>query len=132
MSHVGDYPLPLGFTVKDMGKCHHAVGFPGIAYEVGIIEVNKLPADHPARLAVDAKGKRLYPDGAFVPMFDFYNYQLKQKMEMTQVAKGDVRVLRFIQTYREECSLNEVRRKGNKNIKKTVDENGMVILVATK
>lgn len=36
--HVGDYPLPKGFTEKDLGKCEHAVrleGAPG-AYEIGV------------------------------------------------------------------------------------------------
>jgi len=37
-THVGDYPLPEGFTVSDMGKCEHAIRIPGNseAYEIGI------------------------------------------------------------------------------------------------
>lgn len=37
--HVGDYPLPAGFTVEDMGHCQHAIRVPGDdrAYEVGVV-----------------------------------------------------------------------------------------------
>ena len=35
--HVGDYPLPAGFTVDDMGKCSHAIRIPGCTYEVGVV-----------------------------------------------------------------------------------------------
>ena len=38
--HVGDYPLPAGFTVADMGKCDHAIRIPGNsgAYEIGVVK----------------------------------------------------------------------------------------------
>ena len=38
--HVGDYPLPEGFTKKDLGKCDHAIGVPGKdnAYEIGVVK----------------------------------------------------------------------------------------------
>jgi hypothetical protein len=37
-THVGDYPLPQGFTKEDMGKCEYAIRLPGNphAYEVGV------------------------------------------------------------------------------------------------
>lgn len=37
-THVGDYPLPAGFTKADMGKCEHALRVIGNdnAYEIGI------------------------------------------------------------------------------------------------
>ena len=36
--HVGDYPLPEGFTTHDMGKCEHAIRIPDnkSAYEIGV------------------------------------------------------------------------------------------------
>jgi len=36
--HVGDYPLPAGFSKEDMGKCDYALRIPGNkqAYEVGV------------------------------------------------------------------------------------------------
>jgi hypothetical protein len=38
-THVGDYPLPEGFTKNDLGKCLHAIGIPGNknAYEIGVV-----------------------------------------------------------------------------------------------
>ena len=36
--HVGDYPLPQGFTASDMGKCNHAIRVPGVQYEVGVVK----------------------------------------------------------------------------------------------
>lgn len=35
--HVGDYPLPEGFTATDLGKCDHAFGFDGASYEIGVV-----------------------------------------------------------------------------------------------
>lgn len=37
-SHVGDYPLPEGFTASDLGKCEYALSIPDSpnAYEVGV------------------------------------------------------------------------------------------------
>lgn len=36
---VGDYPLPAGFTTKDLGKCEYAIKIPknNHAYEVGVV-----------------------------------------------------------------------------------------------
>lgn len=34
--HVGDYPLPEGFTAQDMGRCEHAIKVPGAKYEIGL------------------------------------------------------------------------------------------------
>lgn len=34
--HIGDYPLPEGFTAEDMGKCQHAIKVPGASYEIGV------------------------------------------------------------------------------------------------
>lgn len=45
--HVGDYPLPAGFAIEDLGKCEHAIRIPGqdndkipgsiAPYEVGVV-----------------------------------------------------------------------------------------------
>jgi len=37
---MGDYPLPEGFTVADLGKCNHALYVPGAKYEIGVVERN--------------------------------------------------------------------------------------------
>jgi hypothetical protein len=38
--HVGDFPVPQGFTVDDLGKCDHAISVKGNpkAYEVGLVK----------------------------------------------------------------------------------------------
>lgn len=38
--HVGDYPLPAGFSKEDLGHCEHAIRVPGKpgAYEVGVMK----------------------------------------------------------------------------------------------
>lgn len=38
--HVGDYPLPEGFSVDELGKCDHAIQIPGNAdaYEIGVVK----------------------------------------------------------------------------------------------
>lgn len=37
--HVGDYPLPVGLTVEDLGKCECAAKFGNINYEVGFAKM---------------------------------------------------------------------------------------------
>jgi len=37
-SHQGDYPLPEGFTVEDLGRCDHAIRVQGAKYEVGVVK----------------------------------------------------------------------------------------------
>jgi len=39
--HVGDYPIPEGFTVYDMGKCDHAIRVKGAKYEIGVVRKGK-------------------------------------------------------------------------------------------
>ncbi len=39
--HVGDYPLPAGFTKNEMGKCEHVIRVKGAGsqcYEVGVVK----------------------------------------------------------------------------------------------
>jgi hypothetical protein len=39
--HVGDYPLPAGFTKADLGRCDHAIGVKGgssQSYEIGLVK----------------------------------------------------------------------------------------------
>lgn len=35
---VGDYPLPEGMTVADLGKCTHVIRVPGAKYEIGVVQ----------------------------------------------------------------------------------------------
>ena len=34
--HVGDYPIPEGYTIEDMGKCDHVIRFPNASYDIGV------------------------------------------------------------------------------------------------
>jgi hypothetical protein len=43
---VGDHPIPEGFTVEDMGKCEHAIHFPNIKYEIGVVKDRKNPENY--------------------------------------------------------------------------------------
>lgn len=36
--HVGDYPLPEGFTKEEMGICEHAIKVPGAHWEIGVVK----------------------------------------------------------------------------------------------
>ena len=36
--HVGDYPIPDGLTINDMGKCEHCIEVPGAKYDIGVIK----------------------------------------------------------------------------------------------
>ena len=35
--YQGDYPLPEGFSVEDLGRCDHAIRVPAASYEVGVV-----------------------------------------------------------------------------------------------
>ena len=51
--HVGDYPLPEGFTAGDLGKCDYKLS---------------IPDSHPGQYEIGVT----YKNGAYVPIFDFY------------------------------------------------------------
>ena len=84
--NVGDYPLPEGIEVKDLGKCEHAIKFPGINYEVGVI-------------------KSRNQAGAYELLWDFWDGQLKEKM-------GGSKAVDFIQHYTMEKGTQAAYAKG--------------------
>lgn len=45
-THVGDYPLPKGFTVADMGKCDYRIRFDGIGYDIGVVKSRTKPNEY--------------------------------------------------------------------------------------
>jgi hypothetical protein len=83
---MNDYPLPEGMTSNDLGKCEHAIKFPGINYEVGVV-------------------KSKQQKGAYELMWDFYDRGLKQKM-------GGKKGIAFIQHYTMEKTKQAVTEKG--------------------
>jgi hypothetical protein len=56
---VGDYPLPAGMTVDQLGKCDHVIALPGVRYEIGVVK----RADGNFTLAYDFYGRRGQHDG---------------------------------------------------------------------
>jgi hypothetical protein len=36
--HIGDYPLPEGFTLEEMGHCDHDIHVRDAEYEIGIVQ----------------------------------------------------------------------------------------------
>jgi hypothetical protein len=56
--HVGDYPIPDGFTTNDLGKCDHAIGVPGCDYEIGVVK-NKIDNGKTHKLLWDFWDKNL-------------------------------------------------------------------------
>ena len=84
--NVGDYRLPEGVKVSDLGKCEHAIKFPGISYEVGVI-------------------KSKTQKGAYELLWDFYDRGLKEKM-------GGKNAVAFIQHYTMEKTQQAAMQKG--------------------
>lgn len=83
--HVGDYPIPAGFTKNDLGRCDHALAVKGAksnTYEIGVV----------------AK------DGAYVLMWDFWagGYGLEA------VVGKDCKTLK--QAYTQTVALKEAKR----------------------
>lgn len=106
--HVGDYPLPEGFSKSDMGKCDHAVRVKGNseAYEVGIV-------------------KRRDGRPGYTMLFDFF---AGGKGLMAKI--GD-KAERFTQEYSVQVNMKKARQKGFTVTRKT-NAAGEVILNARR
>jgi len=66
--HMGDYPLPAGFTASDLGKCDYKLSMKGVGYEVGLVR----------------------RDGKYTMLFDFWGStgrKLKQHLGGEDAAK---------------------------------------------
>lgn len=99
--HVGDYPVPAGMKVSDLGKCSHAIGVPGTTWEIGLVKV-----EEGYRLAYDFYGskgaplqKAIGPDGGL--FLQGYGLELAKMtaenlgyfgMEQTTLDNGDVQL----------------------------------------
>ena len=104
--HAGDYPCPDGFTVEDLGKCEHAIGVPGTAWEIGLARPR------------NGQGYRL--------LFDFYGTQgqpIKQ-------AVGGENAQKFVQLYAVHAATKAAQRKGL-TVRRVQLANGAINLVMT-
>jgi hypothetical protein len=99
---VGDYPLPEGFTAADLGRCEHAIRFPGAKYEVGVV-------------------KRRDGRPGYTLLWDFWQggYGLT-------AAIGD-KGQRISQAYGVEAATRAARRQGN-SVTETQAADGSVVL----
>jgi hypothetical protein len=100
-THVGDYPLPEGIKVEDLGKCECAAKFKGINYEVGF-----------------AKDK----DGLF-PLFDFWGAGGVNDGEVLQKVIGDG-AGKLMQAYSKHAAINAATLAGYSVMGTSLDEEG--------
>ena len=103
---VGDYPLPAGFTVADLGKCEHAIGVPGTSWEIGVVKLK------------DGTGYTL--------LFDFFGSQGRPLLE----AIGGKEAQKFTQLYGVNVVTRQQRALG-RCVVRQVQPNGVVRLQVT-
>lgn len=80
--HEGDYPLPEGFTVDEMGKCDHAIQVPGAKWEIGVIK----------------KGKN------YKLIYDFYGHEGKKIENVCGNRLGKLKQAYTIESIKSECA----------------------------
>jgi hypothetical protein len=90
--HVGDYPLPAGFTQDQLGKCEHAIRLPGVNYEIGVV-------------------KNPVKEGTFTLLFDFYGQSGAHDGEKLRKHFGDG-LSRIKQMYGVHVAEKAARAKG--------------------
>jgi len=104
---VGNYPLPEGFTVEDLGKCQHAIGVPGTEWEIGVAQPR------------NGKGYRL--------LFDFYG----NRGEPILNAIGGQQASKLVQLYAVHKATLEAEKRGLLVQRKTVPGTQKIQLVCT-
>lgn len=104
---VGDYPLPKGIKVEDLGKCEMVAKFPGINYEVGFAKV---------------EGE----EGLF-PLFDFWGSHGEHDGEKLQKVIGKD-AGKLMQSYSVQASINAAMLQGYTFLGKTTDSQGNIHL----
>lgn len=107
--HVGDYPLPEGFSANDLGKCEHAVHVPGTNYEIGL-------AKNPA-----GKG--------YTALYDFYGSSTRHDGQ-NLLKKFGHGLTKFVDAYSVEALKRQARAKGYLTSEKTL-ANGNTQLTVT-
>lgn len=105
--HVGDYPLPEGFSKEEMGKCEFALGVKGNphAYEIGLVR------------AKDGEG--------YVLMYDFYAGGMGLEKCVGQNCQ------KLVQGYAAEVAAKKLRQKGMA-VTRSVTADGKVVLTGRR
>jgi hypothetical protein len=107
---VGDYPLPKGIKVEDLGKCELVAKFPGINYEVGFAKV---------------EGE----EGLF-PLFDFWGRSpggLGHDGEFLREKIGEGAGI-LMQKYSTQAAINAAMSQGYMILGQTTDQKGNIHL----
>lgn len=102
--HVGDHPLPEGFTPEMLGKCEHVIRMQGCEYEIGVARNPLKPSTHTL-------------------LFDFWGPGRKLQQSF---GKG---LERLKQHYGLNAATNLARKKGHSVIRKKV-EGGIKLCIA--
>lgn len=103
---VGDYKIPDGFTKEDLGKCEHAIGIPGISWEVGLAKPR------------NGKGLRL--------MFDFFGYEGRPILEKL----GGEKANKFVQLYGVAKAEIAARKLGHAVSRQTLKNGSINVLIS--
>jgi hypothetical protein len=110
-THVGDYPLPEGFSKEDLGKCEHAIVVDGVRYQIGL-----------ARARGDTSP-------GLSPLFDFFGSSSYHDGQKLKELFGDG-LGRLVQSYGAAKVERMMRRKGYTSIRRTVQPDGRIRLRA--
>ena len=109
--HMGDFPLPEGFKVEDLGKCEHMIKFDDVNYQVGLVASRKFP-------------------GTYGIVYDFFDRQLNEKMGQAKVEteEGKMKTVygtHFMQLYQVETAKYQAQIYDH-NYMETEDEEGNI------
>lgn len=111
-SHVGDYPIPEGMTVADLGKCQHAIKVKGTTPQNG--------PQGPWEIGLVADG-----DG-FRPVFDFFGSAGARLTDKAGVGLSKLKV-----EYASAIAIRQLARQGYR-VRSTVNAQGQRQIVGVK
>jgi hypothetical protein len=114
---VGDYPVPEGFKAEELGTCHYKFTYDQDGpyrynYEVGIIDIQQLPQDHPARA--------VYKNQRYILQYDFIDPRLSEKF-------GRAGAAGFLAAYAEQAARRQASKQRATVKTRTLDNGNKVI-----
>lgn len=107
-SSVGDYPLPKGMTVEQLGKCDHVIKVPGVRYEIGVVRL---------------------PNGKYTLAYDFYGSGGVHDGQMLLQKFGN-NCQRLVQMYGVQKATREAQKKGHR-VTRQITSDGSIRLSIT-
>lgn len=108
--HVGDYPLPEGFTAQDLGKCDFVLRVKGQpqAYEIGVV-------------------KSPLQEGAYELLYDFYG----SAGQILSKAIGGDTAPKLRQEYTQQVTVKQMRKQGLR-VTRSITTDGKIVLRGRK